>query len=305
LLFDLQTNLRRPERFDVLSALIAATVSDDGSLDDLELFDELTTVLRETLEAPAGQLVETLRRRMVEVGEALDLLRYAGFEPVEIHSWDQVTDRQLIWAIGERLLQEINATLQADDDTLAEDLGRRLLAHPGPARHRMMLRIGAIPDLSGVKRAYGARRGEIERVVAGDTASVGLDDRGEHLSRSLVVGTWVCDCLSTLCEIIDSRRQKGVSVPDRTVYLTAPAAGELLATWLLSHDLSAAGDRPSAPGFKGTSSRTRARKARSARVAATLAVSAHAYMQAPEPPFGHTSLDLMPSVLPSVSPGEG
>lgn len=280
MLFTLYAALTRQQRFDLLSALVGHVVADDGSLDELALFDEISAVLRDALEAPAGHLTETLRRRMVEIGEALDLVQYPGFEPEDARSWDQVDDQQLLWAIGERLTNEVEAINQVGNDALAIVLGRRLLAFPGAARRGLLLRIAAIPGLTAVRRpSHAELRDTLNAVLAGDASVVQFDDRNEPPSRALLTGTWVCECLADVTGTVFAHKP-GTSTPADAVYVAAPAAGELLAAWLLDEDARTGSP---ASGFADTSSRTRARRARTARVAATLALAGRAYTRRPEP----------------------
>lgn len=287
MLFDLHTRLSRSQRFDVLRALGGEGAVDE-SVGDLELFDAICQALRQLLDAPPDQLVETLRRRLVEVGDALGILDWGGIEPVdELTSWDQVTDDQLVWTIGHLVLNEINAIDQGGNDALAEDLGRRILARPAPEQQRLLLSIAAIPaDLAG-KEPPADLRAHVDRVRAGDPAAVHRDDL-DAPRPSLVVGLDVCDSLMSVHEMLDHKQRGEQSgMPDSTVSLTAPAVGELLAAWLLAEDAVSTTPGAEPQGFKGASSRTRARKARVARAAATIAIAMRAYMtdEEPEPPF--------------------
>jgi hypothetical protein len=65
---------------ELLSALQGDWIEDDGSLAEIGA-RELAASLRAAVDAPEGQLTEILRRPLVEVAGAFDLLQAPGFEP--------------------------------------------------------------------------------------------------------------------------------------------------------------------------------------------------------------------------------
>lgn len=289
--------LDRSAQFDLMGALAGEGVQDDGSMDAVELHAEVVELLRAALEAPPGQVHEIVRRRLQEVGEALDLMSFPGFEP-DIKSYDLVTDLQLCWTIGLRLQSEVQATAEdGASDALPEALGQRVLAFPGRERRRLLMRTAQARNILSPNPSLARQREMVEQVLAGDTSDVpALHDRPDA-SRAQKVGRWICDSLYDGVQL----QPKGDALPDEAVTMLSAPAGELLATWILmphAREGSRYGE-----GIDASSPRTRARKARSARAAAALGLTALLRLGPPSSPYSRQGLPVLIHRRASVRDG--